>query len=120
MRQGEGGARKASHVSSDFQPDARFRRSESVAHRRIEDEVLLIPIRTDPREGLAVFSLNPTAALLWDLLEQTHAMRELVGALCERFEVSEAAAAEDVARFCSELVGCGALQQVDAETAAPP
>ena len=99
-------------MPSDYQPDSRFKRSEAVAHRRIEDEVLLIPIRSDANEGLAVFSLNPTASLRWELLDQARSVADVVAALCERFDVNEDTARADVVGFCRELHECGALEQV--------
>jgi hypothetical protein len=98
----------------------RFRRSESVAHRRIEDEVLLIPIRSDAKQGLAVFSLNPTAALLWDLLDGVRTIGELAGALCEKFEVAPDEAHRDVQSFCADLLECGAIEPVPESSSESP
>jgi hypothetical protein len=90
--------------------DALYRRADSVAHRRIDDEVLLIPIRSDPRQGLAVYSLNPTAALLWELLDGAHSLADLVAALREKFDVPEETARTDVQTYCRELLDCGAIE----------
>ena len=98
----------------------RFKRSESVAHRRIDDEVLLIPIRSDAREGLAVFSLNVTASLLWDLLDGRNDVAALVAAICDRFEVSEETARRDVEAYCRQLLDSGAIERAESEASTSP
>jgi len=104
----------------DPHSDSRFRRSESVAHRRIEDEVLLIPIRSDPKQGLSVYSLNPTASLLWDLLDGSRTVQQLVTTLCERFEVGPEQARRDVETFCNDLLDCGAIEAMPADRPVSP
>ncbi len=107
-------------MQAKLQPTDRFRRSDSVAHRRIDDEVLLIPIRSNAREGLAVFSLNVTASLLWDLLDGKNDVAALTAAICERFEVSEETARQDVEAYCQQLLDCGAIEPAESEASTSP
>ena len=98
-------------MSESFPAATRFKRSESVAHRRVEDEVLVIPIRTEAQQGLHVLSLNGTASLVWDLLDGEHDVGALVAAVCERFEVDEATARGDIQALCQELLDLGAIER---------
>lgn len=120
FRLGWGRPPEGSNLPLNLELTDRFRRSESVAHRRIDDEVLLIPIRSDPREGLAVFSLNVTASLLWDLLDGRNDVAALVAAICERFEVSEDRARQDVEAYCQQLLECGAIEPAESEAPTSP
>lgn len=51
------------------------------------------------------FSLNRTAAALWQQIEEAKAVTldDLVQKTCERFEVSEEAARQDLSSFAREL-----------------
>jgi hypothetical protein len=97
-------------VSATFPPSARPKRSASVAHRRVDDEVLIIPIRSDVKQGLAVLSLNVTASLVWDLLDGEHDLEAVVAAVCERFEIDPATARQDVEQLCQDLLDAGAIE----------
>ena len=101
-------------VNGQLEPGCRLRRTDSVAHRVIDDEVLLIPIRTDPRQELGVYTLNRTAAFLWNLLDQERTVGDLADCLCARFEVAPDRARSDVAACCQELMSFGAIEKVQA------
>lgn len=91
-----------------------MRRSASVAHRVIDEEVLLIPIRTDPRQELGVYTLNRTAAFLWRLLDEERTVHDLANRVCDRFEVAPGRALDDVMAWCRELMAFGAIERVRA------
>jgi hypothetical protein len=94
-----------------LEPGSRFRRSESVAQRVICDEVLIIPIRSDPSDKLGVFTLNRTAAFIWELLDGRRTLEDLRVALCAHFEVGPERARVDIETCCSELLECGVLER---------
>ena len=97
-----------------LQAETRLRQSTSVAHREIDDEVLIIPVRTDPRQGMGVYTLNRTAAMIWRLLAGEQTVAELVDVVCERFEVDEVTARRDVEACCREMLSFGAVERVEA------
>ena len=96
-----------------LEPGSRFRRSGSVAQREIHDEVLIIPIRSDPSDKLGVYTLNRTAAFVWGLLDGERTLDELVDVLCERFEVEPERARIDIEACCRELLECGVLERAN-------
>lgn len=80
-----------------------------IAFRRLGDECLLVPVRRSPSERLSVFTLNSVGVFLWHELQQPRSMEALVAAVVATFEVSQEAAARDVATFVNQL---SALQLV--------
>jgi hypothetical protein len=90
----------------------RYRRSESVAHRQIADEVLLVPIRTDPGQNLKIYTLNKTAAAIWDWLDGERDLSQLLVLLCGRFQVEEGTALRDLEDCCLDLEAFGAIERV--------
>ena len=74
------------------------------------DEVLIVPIRTDPAQKVQFFSLNPTAARVWEWLEHERDLDELTRLMCERYTVSPERARADLQAWCQELLGLGAIE----------
>jgi len=76
----------------------RWRQGEDVAARRLEDEVVLVNLRTNH-----IYSLNATGSRLWELLDAPRTRAELVEALVGEFEVERATLEHDTDRLLSEL-----------------
>lgn len=89
---------------------ARPRRSDQLAVRRLGDEVLLVPIRSDPAQPSGIYTLNRTAGLLWDQIDGSRTVADLVAALVERFEVEAAQARADVQELLADLIAAGAVE----------
>jgi hypothetical protein len=92
--------------------EPRYRRTASLAFRRILDEVVLVPIRVDAREALGAYHLNPSAAVLWEALETPCGLEALAARLCARFEVDPDRARVDARACLEELVSLGAVERV--------
>jgi hypothetical protein len=91
----------------------RYRRSESVAFRQLGDECLLVPVRTNPREEMAVFRLNEIGAFLWEALATPATAQQLVGRLAAEFEVAPAQAQADLEGFLKLLLAKGLIEKVE-------
>jgi hypothetical protein len=81
----------------------RYHRVEDIAFRQIADECLLVPVRTDPKQAMAIFSLNPVGATLWEALNVPRTEEELVERTVEAFEVDAQEAQGDVRAFLEQL-----------------
>jgi hypothetical protein len=86
----------------------RFMRGDRHVYRNIAGEHLLIALHGDSPEPL--FALTPTAAFLWERLNEWCTPDELAMALSERFEVEPERAAGDVADFLAQLEEVRAIQ----------
>lgn len=74
-----------------------FRLREDVVWRQIEDETVLLDLRTS-----TYLSTNVSATVLWERLAQGATHAQLVEALRTRFEVTPERASEDVDQFLLE------------------
>ena len=88
---------------------ARYRQSEEVAFRKIVDEVLIVPIREEPRRRYGIFRLNRTAASVWELMDGAHTVEDVVAAMVERFDVGDERARRDTLELIRDLLECGAI-----------
>jgi hypothetical protein len=76
-------------------------RGDRHVYRNIAGEHLLIALHGDSPEPL--FALTPTAAFLWERLNDWTTADELATALTERFEVDGPRATGDVSEFLAQL-----------------
>ncbi len=79
-------------------PDKRFARDARISWRIIEDEAILID--HDERE---VMRLNPVGAEIWEGLDGTRTVNEIIDYIYHTFEVDRNRARKDVLRFLKEL-----------------
>lgn len=74
-----------------------------MAERRVADERLLVPVRSDVSKPVEILALNETGGVIWDALAQPRDLDELAAALASEFEVTADAARADAEAFVHEL-----------------
>ena len=80
------------------------RRRGDVIWRAVDDQVVGLDLQSS-----RYFSLNPSAAMLWDLLEQEMTAAELAEALTSYYGVEPEAAKKDVEALLAEMARSGLL-----------
>ena len=100
-------------------PPCYIARGPKVAARRLGDEVMIM-------SGLdsSLFSLNPTASILWEAADGVTPLAQIVDLhIVSRFDVTPDEALRDAEELVEELARRGILQLSDSpmpEAAAPP
>lgn len=89
--------------------------SEVAAAKVIDGEAIIINVVTGH-----YYSLEDSAALVWQKLAERSSVEEIARELSLRFEVDEAQAGTDVERLCAELVEQQLLLPVDSAGAPEP
>jgi hypothetical protein len=84
-------------------PSARFIRNRDVVSRQIEGELVIVPIRRGVGDLNSLYTLNPVGSVLWDFMTEGHTLPELVGRVCEEFEVNASQAQEDIELFLGSM-----------------
>jgi hypothetical protein len=75
-----------------------------MAWQQIDGELVLLNI-----EGKELLGLNPVGARIWDLIDGTRAVDEIVDVLAGEFEATHDQLARDVDGFLAQLVAAGAV-----------
>jgi|SRR2546430_77522 len=97
-----------------MQLDKRLARSERFAWRMIEDEVVLVD-----RDEEEVLRLNPIATEIWQALDGSRSIAEIIDRVHQSFDVDRKTAEKDVLRFVKELVKREMVEEVPAEASEP-
>jgi hypothetical protein len=83
---------------------ARFVRNQEVVSRRIEGELIIVPIRCGVGDLNSLYTLNPVGSVLWDFMSEGHTVAEMVERVCEEFDVTSSQAKQDIEEFLDSLV----------------
>ena len=91
--------------------DKVYRVSERIASRKIVDEVILVPLRDKVAEMESLYSLNEVGARVYELIDGKHAVRDIVAAIVEEFEVDSRQAESDVTQFVEQLLSINGIEE---------
>ena len=80
---------------------------KKVLLRSIAGETLLIPVEETVAEYNGIFTLTPTAKLIFQTISDGGDENDAVNALCGEFDVDRQTAAEDVRDFIESLRSYG-------------
>jgi Coenzyme PQQ synthesis protein D (PqqD) len=83
---------------------AQFIRNQEVVSRKIEGELIIVPIRSGVGDLNSLYTLNPVGSVLWDFMTEKHTVGEMVNRVCDEFEVTAAQAEQDIATFLDSLL----------------
>ena len=84
-------------------------RSDEVVWREIEGEVVILTA-----DGHQIHTLNKVGSAIWELIDGTRNIKELISLICKRFDVSFEVAQTDVLEFAEQLVAKEILQITEA------
>ena len=86
-------------------PDALPAPSPDVVSRRLGDEIVLVHLKTN-----RIFSLSPTGARLWELLEEGRSRAEIEQQLLLEYDVSREAVSGEIDSLVTILEGEALVQ----------
>lgn len=87
-----------------------MKRKSDFMMQNVAGENLLVPLGAQVLDLNGLFTLNDTAACVWELLAKEHTLDELAAAVAERFDISAEIARADVRTFVDEIAEMGLLE----------
>jgi len=82
----------------------RFIRNQEVVSRKIEGELIIVPIRSGVGDLNSLYTLNPVGSVLWEFMTESHTAGEMVQRICDEFEVTNSQAEKDIETFLDSLL----------------
>jgi hypothetical protein len=92
--------------------DSVYARNDRVVSRKIVDQLILIPIRQSVAEMEAMYTMNEVGARVYELIDGTRPVREIVEAIVAEFDVDFEAAESDVREFISQLLQIESVREI--------
>ena len=90
--------------------DACYRHDPNIVDRNIAGEVILVPIRNNGGDLESIYTLNETAARIWELLDGERTLAEVRDAIVAEFEVEAAGAEADLLELVEQLIEAEAIR----------
>jgi hypothetical protein len=76
----------------------------------VADEYVLVPLRRHASECGCIYTLNPVAGRIWELLDGERDLTAVVETLCREFEVDPDTAEADLRAFVEQLEEIAAVR----------
>lgn len=92
--------------------ETRFIRNHEVVSRKIDGELIIVPIRSGVGDLNSLYTLNSVGSVLWDFMTEGHTIPEMVQRICDEFEVTALQAQQDIESFLDSLMEEKLIQSV--------
>lgn len=99
---------RRNRVTMDILAKVYFK-SDSIVFRKIGDEFILVPIRHNVGDLDSIYTLNETAARIWELIDGKKSLHEIKNMMIEEFDVTPAEAENDLIEHLQQLEGIKAV-----------
>ncbi len=81
-----------------------YKKNPDFVARRIEDEVILVPIKKDAADFEAIYNLdNDTSVKIWELIDGNNSLDEIKKRISNEFSVSPEKLNTDIDQFIKDL-----------------
>ena len=90
-----------------------YKRNENFVFRKIDKEMILVPIKNNVGDMGYIYNFNELAAFVWENLDGKDRLQDIKDSIVEEFEVSAQQAEEDLCEFVDDLKEIGAIEKVE-------
>ena len=80
-----------------------LKKSENIVFRRIEDEYILVPIRSNAADLDYIYTLDEVGARIWELIDGARTVSDIRDIICSEYDVTPGTAAADLEALFTEL-----------------
>ncbi len=85
-------------------------KDQSMVFRKIEDETILVPIRSNVGDLDNIYVLNEVGARIWELIDGKRDIEEIITAISSEYETTPEEAEKDIEEFLKGLESVGAVR----------
>lgn len=90
-----------------------YKKNPNFVSRKIEDEIILVPIKRNAQELEAIYNLNNAVAVqIWELINGKRSLAEIRNIISDEYDVDEKRLNKDLIEFIKELETIGAIATV--------
>ena len=88
-----------------------MKRSKNFIKRKIGTQYVIVAVGAATKKFNGMISVNSTGSFIWDQLEQSKTLDELVNAIVENYEIDAETACAHATQFINTLKGVGAIAE---------
>ncbi len=83
--------------------EAIYKKNETIVHRQIGDEAILVPIRQQSGDLENVYTLNEVASQVWQLIDGKNTLQTIFDSIVNDYEVNRSEAEQDILLLMDQL-----------------
>jgi hypothetical protein len=88
-----------------------FKKGSEIVTREIGGKVILMPLSKSADRKTYLYTLNETAAAIWELIDGKRTVDQLKKNLMEKYEISEAKLDKEIEGLCTDLKSIKAIRE---------
>ena len=92
-----------------------YKHDFNIVSRQIGGEVILVPIRSTIADMNYLYTLNSTAARIWQLLDGVNDLEDIHQQICREFDIDPLEAKTDLDEVIQDFLRIGVIAQVTLE-----
>lgn len=89
-----------------------YQHDPDIVSRSIGGETILVPIRQNVGDFESIYTLNETAARVWDLIDGRRSVAEVLEQILAEFEIDPNEANQDLTELLHNFLELGALEKL--------
>lgn len=87
-----------------------FKKTDKVVSREIEDEVILLPLCKTSKDMNYIYTLNETAALVWDLIDGSRTLKDIKEKIMSEYDIEDAPLTKELNSLIEDLKSINAIK----------
>lgn len=91
--------------------DLVFMKNPDIVTRKIDNETILVPVYKSSKEMNCIYTLNPAASKVWDLVDGKKSIGDIKEIVLEKFDATDEEADKELAGLFKDLKGIKALTE---------
>ncbi len=89
-----------------------LKKSDNIVFRKIENEYILVPVRSNAADLDYIYTLNEIGARIWELIDGIRTVGDVRDIICSEYEVTPETAAADLSALIAELASLSIVASV--------
>lgn len=88
-----------------------FKKSPDIVSRQIDKETILVPIVNNTGDMDSIYTLNPMASRIWELIDGKYTIGQIKDILLREFDAATDKIEKDLSSFLSQLQQIKAIEE---------
>lgn len=89
--------------------DVVFKKNPDIVTRKIDKETILVPIYKTSKEMNCIYTLNPAASKVWELIDGKKSLNDIKDVISGKFDSSDVEIDKEMSRLIKDLKDIKAL-----------
>ncbi len=90
--------------------DCFFIKEKDLVTRCVAGETIIVPIKNKVGDLDSIYTLNEVGTLIWELIDGKNNVNQIIGAVCNAYEVTPEPAEKDTLEYLTSLEETGLVK----------